>query len=139
MNIGKLKSFTLVDIYKKNNEYTYTYLLYSKKIFKKLFFKFQFISRLPFYNFTDIMKVMANEGYYFEDLINKNIKISIGNLSVNFFSDSDSIKYSTDYNNWKSTHFDNAFEKQQKYNEEYDSKHGHPSNLGLYDAYNNIK
>ncbi len=139
MNIGKLKKFTFVDIANDNNQYTYTYLLYSKKFFKKLFFKLTFESKFPHYNYTDIMKVMRNEGYYFEDLIDSGTNLSIGTVNVMPFSSADETKYSSDHNYWNLNFFEDALSKQENHKDEYDEKYGHPDDLGLHGAYENIK
>jgi len=139
MNIGTLQKCLFVDIIKENNNYTYIYLLYSKKFFKKLFFKLTFKSKLPFYLFTDIRKIMRNEGYYFEDLINKDTELSIGNIGVILFTSLDEVKYSIDYNYWHSHFFDDALDRQQIFKDDYKKKFGHPNDIGLFEAYENIK
>ena len=139
MNIGKLKKFTFVDITKNNNQYIYIYLLFSKKFFKKLFFKLTFEAKFPHYLYTDIMKVMRNEGYYFEDLTDTSTNLSIGAVKVLLFSSADQTKYSTDHNQWKLNFFENAMRKQRNYKDEYDEKYSYPGDLGLHDAWENIK
>lgn len=135
MNIGKLKKFTLVDIKVENNVYKYIYLLNSKKFFKSLHFKLIFNSKLPFYLFTDIMKVMKNEGYLFEDLIDREVELSIGTVLVNQFSQTDYEKYSSNHDAWKTLFFDDAFNSQQKLQKEYENEFGYPDDLGLHEAW----
>lgn len=135
MNIGKLKKFTLVDIKIENNEYKYIYLLNSKKFFKTFYFKLIFSSKLPFYLFTDIMKVMKNEGFFFEDLIDREIELSIGKVSVSEFSELDYDRYSDNHNSWISNFFDDAFNNQKKLQKEYENKFGYPDDLGLHEAW----
>ena len=137
MNIGKLKKFAFVDIANNNNQYIYIYLLYSKKFLKQLFFKLSFESKFPHYLFTDIMKVMKNEGYDFEDLINSSTNLSIGTVKVMPFSSADETKYSSDYNHWKLNFFEDAMSKQENYQDEYDEKYGSSNDLGLHDAWAN--
>ncbi|MCK5604510.1 hypothetical protein KAR91_21655 [Candidatus Pacearchaeota archaeon] len=110
-----MKKFTFVDIERNNNQYTYIYLLFSKKFFKNLFFKFTFESKFPHYNYTDIMKVMRNEGYYFEDLIDSSTNLSIGTVKVMPFSSADETKYSSDHNHWNLNFFENAMSKQENH------------------------
>jgi len=138
MHRGKLKKFTFVDITEENKQYKYIYLLYAKKLFKKLFFKLTFESKLPYYMFTDIMKVMRNEGYYFEDLIGTNTDLSIGTVKVVSFSSADETQYTTDDNYWNLNFFEDALSKQRNYKGEYDKKYGHPEDIGLHDAWENI-
>jgi hypothetical protein len=139
MNIGKLKKCLFVDILRNDEEYTYFYLLYSKKFFKTLFFKMTFKSKLPFYTFTDIRKVMRHKGFYFEDLINKITDLSIGNIVVEEFTLEDEKLYSTDHYYWNINFFDDALDKQQIFKEEYNDEFGHPDDIGLFEAYKNIK
>ena len=135
MNIGELKKFTFVDIENGNNHYVYIYLLYSKNFFKKLFFKLTFESKFPHYVFTDIMKVMRNEGCYFENLVGTSTELSIGTVKVVPFSSADETKYGTDHNCWQANFFKDARGKQENYIDEYNEKYGHPEELGLHDAY----
>ena len=83
------------------------------------------------------MKVMRNEGYSFENLIDKSISLSIGSVQVVEFSASDNNKFKTDYNFWQSTFFRKAREKQDKYIDEYEKGFGAPDDLGLHGAYEN--
>jgi hypothetical protein len=85
------------------------------------------------------MKVMRNEGYYFEDLIDTSTNLSIGAVKVLPFSSADETKYSTDHNHWKLNFFEDALRKQRNYKDKYDEKYGHPDDLGLHDAWENIK
>ena len=136
MNIGKLNKFCLVDIEKDEDIYKYTYLLQSQKLFfKKFNWKLYFFSKLPFYLFTDIGKVFINEGYFFEDLIDKKTNLSIGITKVEKFSKQDSDFYSKKYSHWFSSHFNKAFEKQKKFKKDYEDNYGYPKDLGLHKAW----
>ena len=136
MKIGKLKESLFVDISCSDDGwYTYTYLLYSEKLFSKHYFKLTLQSEMPFYLFTDIMKVIRFEGYFFEDLINVPVDLSIGIIVVDPFSQSDESHYTKDSSYWRSIFFEEAMNKQQTFKDEYIVKYGHPDDLGLYDAY----
>ena len=138
MYIGKLNKYCLVDIVNDNDKNTYLYLLQSKRFFKKLDWKLTFISELPFYLFTDISKVFINEGYFFEDLIDRDIKISIGTINVRRFTKEDNDLYSNNYSLWHSNYFDKAIDKQQKLKKDYEDKFGYPQDLGLHEAWKNV-
>jgi len=138
MNIGKLKGYSFVDIHLTEKKYTYAYFIYSKKFLKQLCFNLNFTSQYPYYLYLDIMKVMRNEGYFFEDLIDKKTFLSIGVVKVKRFSQNDIDNFSNNYKNWKLNYFAKALKKQNDYKASYDKKYGHPDDIGLHAAYKNI-
>ena len=138
MYIGKLNKFCFVDIKKDKGLYSYTYLLQSQRFFLfKLNWKMLFVSKLPFYLFTDISKVFFNEGFYFEDLINNDVELQIGSINVKKFTKSDQDTYSGEYAYWDTQYLDDALDKQKNYKIEYEKEFGYPEDLGVKDAWDN--
>lgn len=134
----KLRKLRFWDIEKRKDDYIYTYGVYATSLFKKLYFKLVFESKLPHFWWSEIQKMHLNQGYYFEDLVKgKPLDIKIGKLTYLDLTDEDIIRFSKNPENWESK-LAEAIEKQQALEDEYNEIHGVPDlkGTGLLSDYN---
>ncbi|MDW3206051.1 MAG: hypothetical protein R8L07_11000 [Alphaproteobacteria bacterium] len=132
-----LKSITLLDIYKieDNKRYEYLYGVNCKRfLFIDVRYAIRFQSNLPHWWWSEIQKQMLRSGFYFEDLLESGLlDIGMGVLFIRPFGAEEEKAYGK--GNWEFL-CDEAVVMQQELVTEYELQHG-SVNLSKYSLFAN--
>ena len=115
-----------VEIERVENDYVSIYATEGDSFFKKVYYKIIFISKNPYYMWTDIEKALIKYKFKFEGTPkNMQIDLGFGTLQYSNFTNDDKQKYTTDTIHWDKLK-DEACTKQVELMHEYSDKHGTP-------------
>jgi len=109
-------------------KYVYTYGFANKLFFIfKIYYKFTFVLDLPHYWFTELEKLLIENGFTFDVTPkNKELKLDrIGTYRYDYFTLEDHDKYGKNVNQWQHL-TDEAVKEQIKLCNEYEKLHGMP-------------